>query len=304
MNSDLKDPITLVVASDDHYAILVAALIKSIEVNHLTGEKIELYIISDRISKTNKHKIAQSTSPQMTTVHWCEAKDVLPEGILIPLDTSGFPATAFYRFFSPYIIPEDRSRVLYLDVDMIMVDDISKLWYQDIGDYLLGAVQDLGEVVSCPWGGIPNYEALNIPADTKYFNSGLLLIDAQRWRRENVTAQIVKAMNDNRPFIRFMDQYGGNVVLYDKWFPLSREWNWFTALGTNGHYRNIHFLDIKPIFKSYNGAKEFKDEFFKYLELTPWKGFRPVGDYSRLKKKLLVKIGKRIQAVVNLLRGN
>jgi lipopolysaccharide biosynthesis glycosyltransferase len=43
------DPITLVVATDNFYAILLSALLKSIEINHKTEEKIHVYVINDGI---------------------------------------------------------------------------------------------------------------------------------------------------------------------------------------------------------------------------------------------------------------
>ena len=47
----MNNNISVIVASDNHYAILIAALLKSIEVNHKTSEHIDFYIIDDNISK-------------------------------------------------------------------------------------------------------------------------------------------------------------------------------------------------------------------------------------------------------------
>lgn len=52
MNSGER--ISIVLASDNYYAILIAAMIKSIEVNHKTDEPIDFYILDDNISARNK----------------------------------------------------------------------------------------------------------------------------------------------------------------------------------------------------------------------------------------------------------
>ncbi len=43
----------------------------------------------------------------------------------------------------------------------------------------------------------------------------------------------------------------------------------------------IHFLDIKPIFTSYNGKDVYKQEFFNYLAMTPWKNFKQISGTQR-----------------------
>ena len=50
-------PLTVVVATDNHYVILLAALIKSIETNLAVDKKIDIYIIEDNISQANKIKL-------------------------------------------------------------------------------------------------------------------------------------------------------------------------------------------------------------------------------------------------------
>jgi len=49
--------ITIVVASDDNYLVLLAALINSIETNLKPGVAINLWIIEDQISASNKEKL-------------------------------------------------------------------------------------------------------------------------------------------------------------------------------------------------------------------------------------------------------
>jgi len=47
-------PITIVVATDDHYLILLAALINSIETHLQAGQTIDLWIIEDHVKQQNK----------------------------------------------------------------------------------------------------------------------------------------------------------------------------------------------------------------------------------------------------------
>ncbi|QHV96582.1 glycosyltransferase family 8 protein [Spirosoma endbachense] len=286
-----KERISIVLASDNHYAILIAALVKSIELNHKTDEAIDFYIIDDRISTGNKEKIQASVQSKDIAIHWLNAEQVVPSTIKFPIDNTAFPLTAYFRVFSPYVVPADLERIIYLDVDMIVLEDISKLWTIDMGDNIFGAVQDFQKVVSCSWGGIPNYKELGMAPDTKYFNSGLLLINAKAWREADITNKVFKCLHDNLQYINFADQYGLNVALVNQWFELDPRWNWFATFENKNPFI-IHYLDIKPIFKSYKSDPYFQTVFFNYLKLTPWKNYKPISGNYRLVRKIYNKVKK------------
>lgn len=289
-----EDKISIVVATDNHYAILLSALLKSIEVNHKTSEKIDVYVIDDGISPSSRKKLQSQVNPAMTSLYWFKTNDVIPPDVKMPVDKSAFPLTTYLRLFSPYIIPWDVKRVIYLDVDMLVLADISKLWHTDLGGNLFGAVPDLAEIFASEWGGVQNYKELGFAPDTKYFNAGMMVIDAFKWREEDITNKVIKSIHDNLSSANFPDQYGLNVTLANKWQVLDRGWNSFAVLDRKDPYL-IHFLDIKPIFKSYNCNKDYQEEFYKYLRLTPWKNHKPVSDFRRLSRKAYNKIKKRIQ---------
>lgn len=292
-----QDTITLIVATDNHYAILLAALIKSIEENHKTSETIDLYVIDDGLSERNKQKLLQTANPAVTTISWFKTKDVVPADVKIPVDKSAFPITTYLRLFAPYIIPQDVRRFIYLDVDMIVLEDISKLWHTDLEGKLLGAVRDLSKTVGSDWGGIPHYEKFGFRADDPYFNAGLIVADPIRWRKEDISNKVIRAISDNLEEVNLADQYGLNVVLHNRWLLLDERWNSFAALDIKDPYL-IHFLDIKPIFKSYRSNLSYRDAFYRYLRLTPWQNFKPVGDYQRLARKAYNKIRKNVAGLL------
>jgi hypothetical protein len=47
-------PITIVLVNDEHFMPMAAALLKSIQINHISGEPIEVFMVSDGISNTSK----------------------------------------------------------------------------------------------------------------------------------------------------------------------------------------------------------------------------------------------------------
>ena len=292
-NSIEKKPITIVVASDNHFAILIAALLKSIDLNHKTDEHIDFYIIDDGISAKAKSRLETIADPSRITLKWFKSKEIIPADIVIPVDTTSMPLTTFLRIFAPYIIDPELDKLIYLDVDIILQDDISKFWNISLGDYTVGAVQDYSKTVDCQWAGIPNYKELGLAPDTKYFNAGVLLMNPKKWREEKLTNKVISALVDYKEHVQMGDQYGLNVVLANKWMELDPKWNWF-ALYEDEKPHLVHFVEIKPIFSNYHFKEVYKQEFFRYLAMTPWKNFKPLSGKWRMFRKLVNKVKKAL----------
>ncbi len=280
-------PLTIVVACDNHYIILLAALIKSIEDNLAEGKTIEIYIIEDNVNNANKQKLQQSINTTVTSLIWKEMASVIPVGMKLPLDRSSYPLSIYMRLFIPYFIATEIDTVLYLDVDMIVQKDISALFEIDLTNYVVAAVLDPRIITfDNSWGGVLNYQELGLPGTTRYFNTGLLVMNIKLWREQAVTEKIIDCIEQHKKFANYPDQYGLNVVLADKWLELNSLWNHFSTIETSETPYLIHFVERKPIYKAYNYSETFKQIFYSYLKQTAWKHFKPIGESSRYIKKI------------------
>lgn len=285
-----NQPISIGVACDNHYIMLLAALIKSIEANIREGQKVNLYIIEDNVSNRNRNKLQQSINPEITTLIWKPIRSIIRTIIAskmrLPVDNSSYPMNIYFRFFIPFFVPDDVEKVLYLDVDMIVQKDITELFEVDLNNYVVGAVLDPRILTfDNSWGGILNYKALGLPGDTKYFNTGLLLMNIPKWKEFNVTEKIMKCIYDNRKFANYPDQYALNIVLANRWLELNALWNHFCVFEHPSPYI-IHFVQRKPIYQSYNNSLIYKEIFFSYLNKTKWKNFKLIGEMNRYIKKI------------------
>ena len=286
--------ITVVTVCDNHFAVMLAALIKSIELNHLTEEAIDLYIVEDGMSNSNRQLVSNTIEDPKMTIHWLSMKDVVDIQKL-PLDASTFPLNVYTRLFIPHFLPESCTKAIYLDVDMIVRKDLSELWHVDLQGRTIGGVLDRAERVSTSWAGIANYKELDIAPESGYYNSGLLVIDLQQWRRSQLTEEVVAAIIQNKQYANFPDQYGLNVVFANKWHTLDAKWNTYAFTETKDPYI-IHFIGVKPIYSSYNNNLEYKREFFEYLSRTGFKSYKPKSNYVRFLKKLYNLAEKKIKS--------
>lgn len=278
--------ITVIAVSDNHYLVLLAALVKSIETNLAAGVRMDLWIVEDGVTPANKKKLQASTDQKTTTLHWKSVQEVIPAGTKLPLDQSTWPLNIYMRLFIPFFIPQGVDRVLYLDVDMIALNDISTLWQTDMEDNVIAAVLDPNvRTFNNSWGGVFNYADLGLRGDTAYFNTGLLFIDLPKWRANNTTQKILDCIHQNKKFANFPDQYGLNIVLANQWKHLDGRWNHFATIDGEAPYI-IHFVQRKPIYKTYSNNPAYRELFYKYLALTEWKDFQPIGESKRYVKKI------------------
>ena len=140
-------------------------------------------------------------------------------------DFADLPTTALFgsfvwlRFCLPDLLP-DRSRVLYLDSDTLVMSELQALWETPLGPHPLAAVANVLE----PWAK-PHVAALGIRYPGGFFNSGVLLMDLDRMRAERSSQLLFKTAADLGERLVWPDQDTLNVVFARRWAPLHPRWN-------------------------------------------------------------------------------
>ncbi len=133
--------------------------------------------------------------------------------------------------FSPILwrlaIPDlvlDIDRLIYLDCDLVLCDDIEKLWTIDLRGNIMGAIGDrVGRKVRTQ--GI---------APLKYFNSGVMLWDLKRMRQENAMGKWQETLKQHDCNLPYCDQTLLNLVHRDECLLLPQNWNLHNSI-----YRNL-----------------------------------------------------------------
>ncbi|MEE9168070.1 MAG: glycosyltransferase family 8 protein [Candidatus Neomarinimicrobiota bacterium] len=284
-----ENEIFIVCAVDNPYAMMATTMIKSLEHNHQSHEGIQICIINNGLTKRSQRKLVSSIHSPKITIDWLNVN----EEYIIQLGLGEYYeslTTHYYRLLIPYLVPDTVSKVIYLDCDLLVLEDIGKLWRQTFDDNVILAIQDSRiKFVSCSWGGINNYRELGMDGKTKFFNTGVLLIDLKKWREEDISEKVIRCDEENRKHVKYWDQYGLNVVLKDRWRELDPRWNQFPeTLDVNPYI--MHFVGKKPIDWMYDG--NYKNLFLEYLSMTKWSLYEQ-GPFIKLTKKLLSTVGFR-----------
>jgi len=280
----------------------------------------ECFVFDCGISPQSRERILAPLAGKSLKVHF------------VPVDLSPFAnvdghggyqtSATFARMLLGSLLPSRVERVLFLDSDLAVDDDLMPLWRSSTNGQIAAAVVD----VFFPRSGLADigmFSALGIPADTLYFNCGVMLIDVRLWREAKIEQQLLGLVRRFPTQSKFYDQCYLNAALAGRVVEIMPRWNATPTMGVYPDGRSSPYPPAafdeamrRPAIQHFmSGRKPWQenvrvahgDIFFKYLDLTHWRGWRPSG-WGSLRSLLLrhpnmdpyraFVIRKRLQGVV------
>lgn len=273
--------IKIVMASDDKYAQHLGVLIVSILYNSTDEESFTFYILDGGISEQNRLKIERVKKIkefhiEYLTVDWSLLASCP--------DMRYYSKNTFSRLLIPEMLPHE-SRVIYLDVDIIVKSSLSEFWDADMQGRSIGCIEDSGD--SSYQKNILGLE------DTFYFNAGVLLINLDRIRQYNLFQKTLMWIDKYNYLLIFPDQDALNVVFHNDKIKLESKWNYRPSEKNSNPYSIIHYsCESKPWSYMYTGY--LQEEYLFYQNLSPWK------DVSPSDKNIKNRIRKLMMPLMNL----
>ena len=221
-----QNPLVIACGADENYAQPLAVTLYSAMRNlKLSGYAVDLYVFDGGISAESKERlrrVVEGAYDGSVRLAW-----VNPDmDALADLPTrEGISTSAYFRLLIPEHIPADTERVIYLDSDLLVKADLTRLWEEPMEGQALMAVRGFNNPYVSSRLGILKYEELGLAPDTPYFNSGVMVINVNWWRREEVPERVCQYMRAYREHLNLCDQEGLNAVLAENWKELDPRWN-------------------------------------------------------------------------------
>ena len=297
---------------DSNYVRHCAVTLVSLFENN-RKEPITAHIIARDLSDAEKKVLIDLAAPYGNQVCFYEPDIKLLEGFTIRKFSKRISMATYYRCILSELLPTDIDRLLYLDCDIVIVGDISEYWNTPLNDETgVAAVADMG----CDEAA--RYEILKYPMEDSYFNAGVLLINLDYWRKNDVAHACVDYFHKYPERILFNDQDLLNSILHKNKILVDLRWNVQDAFyrrpkqmdeAWRKKYANVlkhpvilHYTNRKPW--EYDSQHPLREVYFKYLDMTPWKGERvlhnPVNRLKRFFRLLPFYIGLRKPKYIQL----
>jgi len=165
-----------------------------------------------------------------------QVENLLPTGL--PPGPQGCLA-AYARLLLPEI--SNSTTVVYVDSDVMFFKDVVELWRTDLCGYVAAACQD-EMIPSIAQDCVPSE---NVPGEAPYFNSGVMLIDLESWRRDDIGRKAIDFLRRHGRQCRFHDQTALNTILAGRVRLLDGCWNRTSSLRPDqfiGEPFNVHLV--------------------------------------------------------------
>lgn len=288
--------INIVLATDDNFVQHCSVVIASVLANN---NEVSFYLFTEGLKPDNEKILKDLAKQYGGELHVCLMDSNIVSQFPMPSYMSSHISIAtYYRLFVERALPSNIDKVIYMDCDMVVRGSLTPLWETDMTDKAIGAVYQFNE-----WAlNNQSYERLGFDSSYGYFNAGLLLINLKYWREHDVTSQLMAFIKDNYAQIHSHDQDVLNAVLHQYVQPLSYTWNCLPSFFEKKRYTYPGFVDYsknivdpvvihyvsKPKPWQYECKHPYKDEYYKYLDQTHFKGWRPKRIWKEYKEFTLM----------------
>lgn len=200
------------------------------------------------VSETNLETLVRSTFPNLNfKVYYFD-----PEIVRGLISTSVRQALEqplnYARNYMANLLEPCVTRVIYLDSDLVLVDDIGKLWATSLGGKTIGAPEychaNFTKYFTASFWSDRRFSGTFSDRNPCYFNTGVMVIDLVKWRRFGYTKRIetwMEIQKSNRIYELgslppFLLVFAGHVA------PIEHRWNQHGLGGDNvrGSCRDLH----------------------------------------------------------------
>lgn len=241
-------------------------------------EKYCFHILTDFLSEKTISKINElekklnEVYPVSIEVHYLDDKLFLD----FPRWRKSF--SAYYRIMLARFLPEEVKRALYLDGDTLVNTDIRPFMVQDLADKKLAAAPNFPQLKHT----VPSRRGeagYSFASYFCYFNSGLMLIDVENWRKEKIEEKVMHFLNSYH--VLCPDQDALNAVYKDRVKILPYQWNLMWNNLTDPEETKKQWKEQPDLFADESFYENLDCPKIIHFSVKPWNsnGFRISNEY-------------------------
>ena len=193
---------------DKNYACPLGVMITSI-LEH--NSNVFFHVFADDLYPEDVHKLKQTMEKFDCAGIWYQVKPSLFEEFPTTL---GWSKAMYFRFVAVQSLYGKIKRLLYLDADMLCVNELNTLYNIDMEGKAVAGVRDKG----LPEGRL---ERIGHKGDG-YFNSGMLLFDVEEWKKMDLFSRAIDMLKNEPNRFEAYDQDVLNLLYQDNvfWLPI------------------------------------------------------------------------------------
>lgn len=310
-----QNNIPVVIAADDKYVPYVTVMLRSVVENSSPENNYDFIVLHSSITQKHQNAIQKEFQDHANfKIRFYEVA-YLYSGVNLKTHFH-ISVETYYRLLMQDIMKR-YDKVLYIDSDLVVLDDLAKLYHTDMEGWCLGAVRDI-DMAGNYHGKDPTRKdyfrtVLTIANPYDYFNAGVLVMNLKEFRKHYTTKSILDTIAKHEWL--YMDQDILNYMCEGRVKYLDMSWNvvmnWENESGSRmgimvcaPHQLYLDYMSSRkhPKIAHYAGSQkpwnfpkcDMADYFWEYAEMT--------SVYQDLKSRLLpvpVAMAETLPGVVN-----
>lgn len=258
-------PIPIFFSCDDNYLPFLAVAVRSLIENASPDESYSIHILNNGLTR---ERVAPILAMRRENV---EIRTVDVGHMIAPIAErlnlrDYYTVSIYFRLFIASMFPQYH-KAIYLDADIAVNGDISELYKIALGDRVFGVVSD--DIIASH-RDFRRYAEEGVGVRyRRYFNSGVLLMNLDRFRALDIERKFVYLLETYHFDTVCPDQDYLNVLCRDRVLYLDKGWN---KMSIDENYRGV------PAIVHYNMFYKpwlyrdipYAEYFWKYAAMTPF----------------------------------
>lgn len=226
----MNHPVHIAFCVNDKYVPYVMVTIRSIADCH-KDTQVTVHILSDNISDKLKDMVEEEFDafPYLEII-FHDVDDSILSGL------KAWSKYTWYRLLLPTALPDDVSRVLYLDADTLVCADLSPLFEMPMDGVAVAGVIDPMTYDDS------TYARCGYPREYGYLCAGVLMVNLDYWRATSLQRRMVDWGLENVD-IKYHDQDCINRLCHDCMLSLPLKYGVIDALFTRDALYTPDMLD-------------------------------------------------------------
>lgn len=205
--------------ADAAWAMPLAVAIRSIEDSQPEDRSVHVTVLSMGLDDATRDRVVAGL--QRVRVTFVDARALIPSDV--PTSKARYTRAIYGRLFAPELVDVPSARLIYLDTDVLVQDDLAFLERLDLGGRAIAAAQDASQPVLSV--RFPDWRVLGLPPGAPYFNSGVLVIDVNTWCASGIRPAALDFLYRCGNGCLYPDQDALNAVIRGRFARLPARWN-------------------------------------------------------------------------------
>jgi lipopolysaccharide biosynthesis glycosyltransferase len=234
-----------------------------------TGRKYDLVIFNRDISEENKQKLQEILRDKENMhLRFINPMSLLSD-VTLNVTFPNFKEECYFRLVAPLIL-KNYTKIIFTDIDLLVLDDISKLGEIDMQGQVVAACLDVAWKESYITNrlvkgyGLKEYtdNVLRLPNPTDYYNTGVVVFDVKKFIQMNAFERLKQTINNN--YLIYLEQCALNMCMSEHFHRLPDVWNYELSRFT------LHNFDKYDFYREYV-TQEKDAKIMHFLgENKPW----------------------------------